>query len=73
MTLHDPTIVSRPERDRRIGDARRFLEDRRHEATCMIALWERSRKPWAPDELAYWRGVLADVERQIARLDDAGA
>ena len=43
------------------------------EARSMIALWERSlfrgRKD-AREQLAFWRSVLADVEADIARLQD---
>jgi hypothetical protein len=33
----------------------------------------RGARPDASDELQYWRGVLADVDRQAARLlDESG-
>jgi hypothetical protein len=62
--------VHRPDRDKRVHDAERFLRDRETEAVAMIALWGRSRTPDAPDELAHWRAVLARVRRELTRLED---
>jgi hypothetical protein len=36
---------------------------------AMVALWLRSTKPYAADELRYWRGVLREVDRQAVRLE----
>jgi len=58
----------RPDRDSRVRDVTRFLHDRRVEAESMIALWERSTKPWAADELRYWRDVLRLIDAQAAAL-----
>lgn len=59
-----------PNRDQRVTDAVRFLDDRRREASAMAALWLRSTKPCADDELKYWRGVLRDIDKQAARLEE---
>jgi hypothetical protein len=58
----------RPERDARITDVLRYLHDRRIEAEKMITFWERARKPYAAEELFYWRAVLRDVTSKIERL-----
>jgi len=70
MTPDDPDhdTVHRPGRDRRVRDASRFLHDRRVEAESMIALWERSTKPRAADELRYWRDTLRLIDAQAAAL-----
>lgn len=68
MVQHDSGKVNNPGRDRRVSDSDRFLDDRRREAMAMIALWLRSTKPHARDELAYWRGVLKEIDLQAARL-----
>jgi hypothetical protein len=62
--------VHRPDRDKRVHDAERFLRDREAEAVAMIALWSRSRTPIAADELSHWRAALARVRRELRRLDD---
>ena len=61
--------VHRPDRDKRVGDAERVLRDREAEAAAMIALWSRSTKPYAADELSHWRAALARVRRELTRLD----
>jgi hypothetical protein len=60
--------VHRPDRDQRVHDAARFLRDREAEAEAMIALWSRSTKPYAADELSHWRAGLARVRRELNRL-----
>ena len=60
--------VHDPDRDRRVSDAERFLDDRRREALAMIALWGRSPKPHAADELKHWRREPRDIDRKAARL-----
>jgi hypothetical protein len=62
--------VRRPDRDTRVHDTERFLRDREAEAVAMIALWGRSRKPFAADELSHWRAALARVRRELTRLVD---
>ena len=42
------------------------LDDRRREILAHIALWERSRKPYAPEELAYWQAELEHLDREAA-------
>jgi hypothetical protein len=65
--MNDPPRY-KPERDRRVSDPLRFLEDRQREAVAMIALWNRSTKSWACSELWHWQRVLEDLDRQIDRL-----
>ncbi len=65
----EPGQVHDANRDHRVSDAARFLHDRRREALAMIRLWEKSAKPWADDELTYWRGVLIEIDHQAAALD----
>jgi hypothetical protein len=57
-----------PEDDRRVIDAERFIDQQRREAMAMIALWERSRKPYAAEELRYWRRELGRIDRDAARM-----
>lgn len=67
--MRDDKDVRDPERDGRVSDADRFVHDRRTEAFAMIRLWERSTKPYAGNELRYWRGVLREIDRK-ASLED---
>ena len=67
--------VRDPDGDKRVSDADRFLDDRRRECLAMLALWQRSRKPYAKDEIAYWKAQLKEIDRKAARLrirDGAG-
>ena len=66
----EPGKVYHPEHDKRVHDAERFLRDREAEAVAMIALWGRSRNPYAADELSHWRAVLARVRRELKRVED---
>ena len=66
-TGFDRGRVNHPERDKRVGDPAHLRHDRRAEAEAMIRLWLRSAKPDAGDEVRFWRRVLRDVERQVAR------
>ena len=42
------------------------LTDRRRAILAHMALWERSRKRWAPEELAYWQAELEHLDREAA-------
>jgi hypothetical protein len=64
----NPGAVPRPDRDQRVHDAAHVLRDREAEAVAMIALWSRSRKPFAADKRAHWRAALARVRRELDRL-----
>lgn len=55
-----------PAGDNRVHDRDRYLDDRRREILAHIALWERSRKTYAPEELAYWQGELEYLDREAA-------
>lgn len=61
--------VNNPDRDHRVRDAQRFIHDRRQECLSMIALWEKSRKPHAAEDLRYWRDELASIDRKAAQLE----
>ena len=43
-----------------------YLDDRRREILAHMALWERSRKRWASEELAYWQAELEHLDREAA-------
>jgi hypothetical protein len=60
--------VNNPDRDKRVSDADRFLDDRRRECLAMIRLWRRSKKPDAKEDLAYWREQLKEIDLKAARI-----
>jgi len=60
--------VNHPEHDHRVRDVDRFMHDRRVEANAAIALWSRSRKPGAAEDIAHWTGVLRDIDRKAAKM-----
>jgi hypothetical protein len=68
MVKHSSGRVEHPGDDKRVEDAERFVHDRRLEAEAMIRLWTRSTKPYAGDELRYWRSTLRQIELQAAKL-----
>ena len=55
-----------PAGDNRVQDRDRYLDDRRREILAHMALWERSRKPYAREELAYWQAELEHLDREAA-------
>lgn len=43
-----------------------YLDDRRREILATWVLWERSRKPYAREELAYWQAELERLDQEAA-------
>ena len=64
----DNGSVRNPDRDKRVRDPDQFRYDRRQECLLMIALWEKSRKIDAKENLAYWRAELERIDGRAARL-----
>jgi hypothetical protein len=66
--VRDSGTVTDPDRDKRVSDAERFIDDRRRECLAMMRLWLRSSKPYARDELTHWRAALKEIDLKAARL-----
>jgi hypothetical protein len=58
----EPEEIGRPDRREDEPETDRVSHDRRVEALSMIALWQKSTKPWAQDELKYWQALLRDID-----------
>jgi hypothetical protein len=71
--VHDAGKVNDPDRDRRVSDADRVIDDRRRDCLAMIQLWMRSSKPYAREELAHWRDALKEIDLKAARTGTRGA
>ena len=58
--------VDDPDNDGRVTAPRgypdRFRDERWRECLAMIAVWHRSSKPYAGNEIQHWRQVLTEID-----------